>query len=1001
MPERIYKLQPDRTLQLRGFDSLGAAAALHHATPNSFKVSGVFRDPADFCVLVLHDADDFYEHPSIRYLPNSNFAGLSLAFDVRYSGLRPLDSPRYPTIDWPYLDVIRPDATTASVPLFDHAQFVSGSYLSASGQFTVIDAGLKEFDRVTLWYLNFAFDYIVPTVECSFAFTPKGAGAVHSLTIDGTSYSYTEIAGDADYTIAQRLVELAVATPLVNVIRNFGQIDLRARKDDGQSFVVSASSSPDRYTLTGVGAATVVRNLAAQINGVNWTALRVLMPLSAEAGGATLTIRAVKAGIDGNSIRMYAVSKNSRLTTSSPTAALAGGSSDATWRVTLNFSTLGIPDIRQAWLTFAPPLADGQAFTDTEWEATFTNWALSGPEDRKTLQVAGPNSVRIEDNNTACAYTGRWNVEAGFYSRGYAVRSAGPNDSVRVTYQCDQIHDLYLGTSLYKDRGTLTVSLDGGAPTALNCYLDNEPAVVTRRLLGTSIAPGRHTVTLTGVTGFFYFDFLEAVVASDLPAPRRPQTDLSPALDYSTDHTYKLSPARLLWNFDQLGYTGPMNEYIGVFWWNQRKRINATIPAATVTFSGAFKTDDQIFVTIGGQPVGKTVFPGENTATFATHFANFINATYVGVWASSTANILTITGNSPSPAYAYTLAASIQSVAGSTGAVTTAGTLQNGNEGTWIVDPSQSPALNRGAREWHADFYAQCAARNRDVVTSASMELVNPPAGFAAEFSNGTPVVTSVGFGSLNSSHCAFNSLMLAYQQSVYHSIATLMSASGLTPHVQFGEFCWWYFPLANGGSMALYDSETRNAALSALGNRELEIFHSPDDNPQLNGGADATFLRNRLRDHVTALTNFIRSHHPTTKFEILYPYDVNYPIVVGVHNLGGQLLNFINFPTEWRHSDTAGFDTLKMEALDFGSASRSLNLVRDTVNFPINAGWPKDALRYMAPIFNGGCPWRQEYRIARQAGFPYVNLWAFDHVCIFNLDLSVPGRMSRAARFA
>lgn len=1000
MPERIYKLQPDRTLHLRGFDSLGAAAALHHATPNSFKVSGVFRDPADFCVLVLHDADNFYEHPSIRYLPDTNFAGLTLSFDVRYSGLRPLDSPRYATIDWPYLDVIRPDGTTANIPLFHHAQFVSGSYLSASSQFTIVDAGLKEFDRVTLWYLNFAFDYIVPKTQCSFAFAPKGGGAVHSLTIDGMSYSYTEVEGDTAYTIAQRLVDLAAASPWVSVIRTFGQVDLRASKDDGVPFVVSASSSPDTFTLTGVGAATVARSLATQINTVNWTALKVLLPISAEAVGSTVTIRAVRAGVDGNSIRMYAVSKNARLTTSSPTAALSGGSSDATWRVTLNFSTLGIPDIRQAWLTFAPPLADGQSFTDTEWEATFTNWTLSGQEDRKTLQVAGPGSVRIEDNSPACTYTGKWNVESGFYSRGYAVRSTAPGDSVRINYECDAPHHLYLGTSLYKDRGTVTVHLDGVALSNLNCYLDNEPAVVTRRSLGASVPPGRHTVTLAASSGFFYFDFLEAVVASDPPAPRRSQPDLSPALDYSTDHTYKLSPARILWNFDQLGYSGPLNEYIGVFWWNQRKRVNAIIPTATITFSGSFKPDDQIFVSIGGQPVGKTVFPGEDTAVIATHFANFINATYVGVWASANANVLTITASSPTPAYAYTLSASVVRVAGSTGAAALAGTLQNGIEGTWVVDPTQSPALNRGAREWHADFYAQCAARNRDVVTAASMELVNPPTGFAAQFADRTPVITSVGFGSLSSSHCAFNSAMLAYQQSVYDSIATLMTSSGVTPHIQFGEFCWWYFPLAHGGSMAFYDAETKAAAQEKL-ERPLEIFKSADDDPMVNGGADAAFLRNRLRDHVIALTSFIRSHHPTARFEVLYPYDVNYPAVVGVHNLGGRLLNFINFPVEWRHQETSGFDTLKVEALDFGSSSRNLDLVRDAVNFPIDTGWSKPALRYMIPIFNGGCPWRQEYRIARQAGIPYINLWAFDHVCIFNLDLTVPGRPGRAARFA
>ena len=39
MSERIYKLQPNRTIALRGFDDLGASAAIHSATSNSFIVS--------------------------------------------------------------------------------------------------------------------------------------------------------------------------------------------------------------------------------------------------------------------------------------------------------------------------------------------------------------------------------------------------------------------------------------------------------------------------------------------------------------------------------------------------------------------------------------------------------------------------------------------------------------------------------------------------------------------------------------------------------------------------------------------------------------------------------------------------------------------------------------------------------------------------------------------------------------------------------------------------
>lgn len=983
-------------MALRGFDSLGASASLHHATANSFKVSGVFRDPADFCVLIVHDADDFYEHPSIRYLPDNNFAGLTLTFDVHYSGLRTLDSPRFATIDWPYLDVI----PTAAKPvrLFDHATLVSGNHLPAAGQFTIVDNGLKEYDRLTVWYLNFAFDYIVPKVEASYNYTPGNTGDVHTLTVAGVTYSYTQLAGDDGYVIAQRLADAAGASPWVSAVRTYTQVDLRARKDDGASFVVSSSASPNSYTMYGVGAATVATRLASQINSVDWATLKIDMPISAHANGATLNLQAVRPGVDGNAISLYAVAKNTRLTVSAPVAQFSGGSSDCTWRVSLDFTALGIDTIRLAWLTFAPPVSSGAAFRDTEWEAAFTNWTLSGPDDRKKLQVAGPGSVRIEDNNAACVYSGTWNVENGFFSRGYAVRCTQKGDAVTVTYQCGSVHDLYLGTSLYKDRGGISVSLDGDTLTPYTCYLDNEPAVNTRLKIRSQVAAGKHTVTVTSTSGFFYFDFLEAVVPSDIPPPRAPRADLSPALDYSTDHTYKLSPQRLLWNFDQLGFAAPMNEYIGVFWWNQRKRVQAHIPSATCTFTGTFLTGDQIFLTIGGQSVGKTVFDNEDNTTFATHFAAFINTSFVGIWASASGNVLTLTAHSPTAAYSFDLSKSVEPKFGSTGDVVISGALTGGDPGRWEVDPAQSPALNRGAREWHADFYSECAARGRDVVSAASMELVYPPSGYAAKFPDGTEVATSVAFGGLTSSHCAFNSNVRAYQQQVFDHLAALQSAAGLKPHVQFGEFCWWYFPKQNSG-MAFYDDETKSAAQAALG-RPLHVFLTADDDPQLNPG-DAAFLRDRLRGHIAQLVAALQASHPGMLFEVLFPYDVNYPSVVGIHNLGGRLLNFINFPNEWRAQATSGFDFLKVEALDFGSATRSTDLARNAIEFPVHLGWPQAALRYLAPVFNGGCPWRQEYRMARQAGIPYVILWAFDHVSIFNLDVSTPVRRVRSARFS
>src|SRR5579875_988157 len=160
MTERITKFQPDRTLYLRGFDGRGAAAALHSATATGCTVSGVFRRPDDFAVLVIYDADDFFGHPRLKYLPDFDLSGMFLEFDVHYSGLQPLDSPKYPTIDWPYLDVILADGTTKQISLASCMTPNGAGPVAASGTFGVAASGVQTFDSLTIWYQNLSWRYM-------------------------------------------------------------------------------------------------------------------------------------------------------------------------------------------------------------------------------------------------------------------------------------------------------------------------------------------------------------------------------------------------------------------------------------------------------------------------------------------------------------------------------------------------------------------------------------------------------------------------------------------------------------------------------------------------------------------------------------------------------------------------------------------------------------------------------------------------------------------------
>ena len=1063
MPERINKLQPDRTVSLRGFDSFAAAASIHSATPTGFTVSGTFRDPADFAVAVLYDADNFYEHPSLKYLPDFNFAGLTLNFDLNYTdGLQPIDSPKYNWIDWATLDCIRADGTTAQVRLWDNAMLSGGSFPAASVTCNVVGApySIQAFDRLTLWFQNLAFDYIVPDGKSSveFQFFAQGPGTVHTISVNGSAFSHTEtstpgpggtILGESSADVAAALAS-AIASPYVVASGGSASNSVLLTvqlSHAGVSFPVSASDGNGEATMLLMTPALIAAALAAEINGANWISANTTHALLASSAGAAIDITAARYGTvnaagttvnwvsgarfsgipagstiligastctvasiqsptqlmltaplaspvtgvqyvasrggrDGNLIQLYSTNKASTLAFDQSRFQFAGGSSAETWNCSLDFTALGIDQLRQCWLTFAPSLVTGD-YAATEWQAIFSNWTLSGPAATRALSVAGPGSVRIEEDSSACVYQGAWNIESGFYSKYFAKAASDPAASVTITYNCQFTHDLYVGTSLYIDRGVAGIRLDNDTESTLNCYLNTGSALVTRRRVRTAVAAGRHTVTIRlASAGVFYFDFLEAAVASDAPDSLTPRTGISPALDFDTDHTYKLPPARLMWIMDKLGYAGPMNEYLGVFWWNERMLSGGSLSTAQITFSGAYSGGDTVFLTLNGTTLGKSVFPADTPSTIALHFAAWINSAFVGAWASASGGVLTITGRSPAPAYNLTISQSVNSAGGAAGITQQP---QPGAFGTWLVNDTATPPINRAARDWHADFFAQCAARGRHVVAACSMELVNPPEGYAARFPDAarTEVSTATGFGSLVSNHCAIGgSKILAYQKAVYRNIAQLQAAAGLTPSVQYGEFLWWYF--AGPGGMAFYDDETMAAAQTALG-RALHTFTTPDDDPSINGGADAQFLRNRLRDHVAALVTDLKSAWPNATCELLWPYDVNHP------RLGQQLNYAVNLPLEWKLQAASGLDLIKVEALAFSTGNRSLDLAKEAIDLFPSFGWSPSALRYLVPVFGSATPWHRELALCLAAGITTNNLWAFDHICLYNLRVPEP----------
>ena len=162
------------------------------------------------------------------------------------------------------------------------------------------------------------------------------------------------------------------------------------------------------------------------------------------------------------------------------------------------------------------------------------------------MKVAGPLSVRIEENDAWVRYTGFWEwASAQFWSQGRALRAAQTGTTATVETHCSGTHDVYLGTRLDYDCGIVEVRLDGGAPVQLDCYEQAEKARQVRRKVFSNVPTGKHTVEvrLTGAKNaasqgfYYYFDFLECAVPSDVPDPPATHTDVGVACDYGTDHT--------------------------------------------------------------------------------------------------------------------------------------------------------------------------------------------------------------------------------------------------------------------------------------------------------------------------------------------------------------------------------------------------------------------------------------------------------------------------------
>ncbi len=1017
--DQIYKLQPHRTMHLQGFDDYGAAAALWGASDSGFTVSGVFRDLADFAVLLLFQKDDPFGHPLFSYLPDGDLTGLVLDFDVTWQGIQSWESLKNAWTDWNTLDCTV-NGVGQKVPWFGTSGITvtcnTTGRSGASATYTLNLNSPQPGDKVTLWYQNQSF--ISPAISTSHTTTDQAmwwqgnAAYNHWVRIGSATYSCLEDSLNSAGVAGNIAAQINASDPNCSATTGgaYGnEIFITLKTGVAGPVAVSSSDGSAADSLSQVSAATILQSIAQQINAVNWVQNGPVV-LSASVVLPNQLVVTAAPGVDGNIVAFYQTDNTggSRLYFTASHWNLAGGSSDnVSWHVKIDFTALGWSNVDKVWWTIAPALPNSQAYQPTEFQMVVTNWTVtSNPAGKRALKVAGAGSVRMEEDSTWVSTSGYWEPAPGndpvngafaFWSQGRAIRAASAGASVTIETHCQSTHDILVGTRLDTNCGIVSATLDGGAPVTLDCYYPAATTSQTRRLLFSGVAAGQHRVVITLTSNknpssegwYFYFDFLECAVKSDVPNPVSPTAAVGVATDFDTDNTYKLSPQRLVWNIQKLGLLGEIDHYCGVFWWKQAVAQNPSYPQCTVTFSGTWNDQDVVWLHVGGSAIGKTVFGGQDSSnTIARHFANFINAIFDGVWASASGNVLTITSHSFSSVWQFHVYTELPLSNTGSGRATVTGDLQGGTYGAkWVIDPTQTPVLNRAFRDWNADFFALLKASGMSAVCSFSQELVNPPDNppssvWVQRFPDGSPVETATGFGTLNSSQIAFSAGPQTYLAQAHAAVAGLMQAVGLPARLQFGEILWWF--LANASGMAFYDADTQVAAQSSLG-RALTTFHTPNDDPSINSYADANFLRTRLYNYVAAIQSAVLAQCPSAVFELLWPMDVNDPD-------NCKLLRYINLPPQWTARAGSGFDTFLIEGYQYPGINHNLDQATRCAQYPWKElAWDQAHSRYLMGLYYGTWPWLREFVNVNRLGLPALKIWAYDHVCLFGWSIPLP----------
>jgi hypothetical protein len=735
------------------------------------------------------------------------------------------------------------------------------------------------------------------------------------------------------------------------------------------------------YQMLGVDTMETAASALAAVITANSAAGGV----TATASGSQITLTYIGAqGSNGNRIGVYGTVQGAGTESWSPASAqFSGGESPQAWQVTLDFSNLrdvngtAVPttSVRKLRWTWAADLQP-QSFLRSEFSVAVSSWTVTGTNLQ--YSVAGPGSRRIEDDALDVAYQGTWTSARGNFSGGSIHWTASPGSALEITYTAAQNHSLFLGTRCADGGGQVSVQVDANPPVTIGVAIPLED-VLTRVPLG-QFSSGAHrvVVTNTGAAGsYFYFDFLEiAIPSAVLPVfDSVPTTTL--ATDWDTLHSQALAPERTAWLVDALGFRGRANYYTGALWFYELYQPGQQYASGTITFNGVPEFGNTTGIFLGPTEITHLNLIGDTAQSIATCFALLINAGSTGVWAEASGSTLTITARSMgSEGNSVAISAATNSTAFT--AQSSAATLSGGADGQaegdsgviWRTDLNAMPRLNRAVRDWSRSFFQALNGYGIPVTAAFSMELGNGDdtvtTNIAQRYPDGSAVWLNTPALQTN-----FGPVSTAFWRQVYLDMAGVMVDAGVDPYLQFGEVQWWYFAAASG--MPFYDSYTTSLFQSTYGQAISVIANQDVDTALLT--KECTFLPGLIGAFTDAIVNFVRQSQPLTRFEVLYPVDVN----------DTALNRIVNYPgTSWTSVKLA---CLKTENFTF-TGNRNLDEARAAIQFPLQNGFPPSQASHLVGIGDYTTPWARERRLAIAAGVESVVLFALDQFCLIGYRL-------------